>query len=246
MLNPLSSETRFPHTSFPVGGHTMGAFPNAAQCLLCSESPNSLISLYCSGDTPVTIEFPTDQGISTSMSLRYLQAVLGFFQNARCITVGRSSPVSARVSAPPDLKECMVNAVRSPALRACTLSAFVISGADMGVFPLMGAPVFGRLEILGKRYPCVMFQPSAVPTAMYYSTALMGHVAIRLVSYFTVMRWSAPSRIVFPHWKLKRNPHSFGSRNMRCMSVRLNPSPLFKVLNATVNRAISLANTTLS
>ena len=115
MLNLLSSETGLPHTSFPVGGHTMAAFPNAAQCLLCSESPNSLISLYCSGDTPVTIEFPTDPGISTSMSLRYLQAVLGFFQNARCITVGRSSPVSARVSASPDLKECMVNAVRSPA-----------------------------------------------------------------------------------------------------------------------------------
>ena len=129
----------------------MGAFPNAAQCLLCSESPNSLISLYCSGDTPVTIEFLTDPGITTSMSLRYLQAVVGFFQNARCITVGRSPPVSARVSAPPGLKEFMVRAVRSPALRACTLSAFVISGADMGVFPLMGAPVFGRLEILGKR-----------------------------------------------------------------------------------------------
>ena len=195
MLNPLSSETRLPHTSFPVGGHTIGAFPNAPQCLVCPESPNSFISLYCSGDTPVTIEFPTDPGISTSMSLRYLQAVLGFFQNARCITVGRSSPVSARVSAPPDLKECMVNAVCSPALRACTLSAFLISGADMGVFPLMGAPVFDRLEILGKRYPCVMFQPSAVPTAMYCSTALMGHVVIRSVSYSTVVRWSAPSRI---------------------------------------------------
>ena len=61
------------------------------------------------------------------------------------------------------------------------------SGADMGVFPLMGAPVFGRREILGKRYPCVMFQPSAVPTAMYCSTALIGHVVIRLVSYSTVM-----------------------------------------------------------
>ena len=75
----------------------MGAFPNAAQCLLCSESPKSLVSLYLSGDTPVTIELPTYPGISTSMSLRYLQAVPGFFQNARCITVGRSSPASARV-----------------------------------------------------------------------------------------------------------------------------------------------------
>ena len=122
----------------------MGAFPNGAQCLLCPDSPNSLISLYCSGDTPVTIEFPTDTGISTSMSLKYLQAVLGFFQNARCITVGRSSPASVRVSAPSDLKECMVNTVCSPALRACNFSAFVISGADMGVFLLMNVPVFGR------------------------------------------------------------------------------------------------------
>ena len=154
----------------------------------CSESPDSLISLYCSRDAPVTIEFSTDPGINTSMSLRYLQAVLSFFQNARCITVGRSSHARSRVSAPPDLKECMVNAVHSPALRACTLSAFVISGADMGVLPLMGAQVFGRREILGKRYPCVMFQPSAVPTAMYCSTALMGHVVIRSVSYSTVMR----------------------------------------------------------
>ena len=81
-----------------------------------------------------------------------------------------------------------MNVVRFPALRACTLSAFVISGADMGVFPLMGAPVFGRRDIRGKRYPCVMFQPSTVPTAIYCSTALMGHVVIRLVPYSTAMR----------------------------------------------------------
>ena len=98
--------------------------------------------MYCSGDTPVTIEFPEDPGINTSMRLRYLQAVLGFFQNSRYIIVGRSSPASARVSALPDLKECMVNAVRSPALRACTFS----------VFPLMVVPVVGRWEIVGKRY----------------------------------------------------------------------------------------------
>ena len=35
---------------------------------------------------------------------------------------------------------------------------------------------------------------------------------------------------------------SFGGLNMRCMSVRLSPSPRFVVLNATVSRAISLAN----
>ena len=92
------------------------------------------------------------------------------------------------LSGPSDLKECMVNAVRSPALRACTLSTFVISDADMGVFPLMVVLVFGRRELLGKkRYPCVMFHPSAVPIAMFCSTALTGYVVIRLVSCSTVM-----------------------------------------------------------
>ena len=117
----------------------MGVFPKAAPYLLRSNTLNSLISPYCSGDTPVTIEFPTDDPeFSTSMSLRFLQVVPDFFQNACCITVGRSSPASARVSGPSDLKESVVNAVRSPALRACTFTTFVISGADMGVFPLMG------------------------------------------------------------------------------------------------------------
>ena len=134
------------------------------------------------------MEFPADPRISAFMSLRYFYAVLGVFQNARCVTVGRSSPASARVSTPPDLKECMVNAVRSPALRAYTFSAFDTYAADMGVFPLMDVPVFGRWEILGKRYPSVMFQPSTVPTAMYCSIAQMRHVTIHLVSYSMVMR----------------------------------------------------------
>ena len=102
----LYSETGFSHTSFHVGGHTMGAFANAAQRLLCPDSLNSLSFLYFSRYTPVTMEFPTDPEISTS--------VLGFFQTARCIIVGRSSPAGARISAPPDLKKCMVNVVRSP------------------------------------------------------------------------------------------------------------------------------------
>ena len=176
----------------------MDVFPKAAPYLLSSNSLNSLISPCCYGGTLVTIDFSTDPGFSTSMSLRYLQAVLGFFQNARCITVGRSSPASARVSGPSDLKECMVNVVRSPALRACTFSIFVISDADIGVFSLMGVLVFGRRELLEKRYPCVMFHPSAVPIAMYSSTTLTGHVVIRLVSYSTVIRGSAPSRMSSP------------------------------------------------
>ena len=70
----------------------IGAFPIAARCLLCSDRPNSLNCLYCSGDIPVTVEFPTDPGISTSTSLVYLHAVLDFFQNARCTTVGAPPP----------------------------------------------------------------------------------------------------------------------------------------------------------
>ena len=91
----------------------------------------------------------------------------------------------------------MVNAVRSPALGTYTFSTFVISGADMGVFPLMGVLVFGRRELLGKRYPCVMFHPSAVPIAMYCSTSLPGHVAIRLVVLYCHVVIGAVS-YVFP------------------------------------------------
>ena len=82
-----------------------------------------------------------------------------------------------------------VNAVLSPSLLACTFSTFVVSGADIGVFPLMGVLVFGHREFLEKRYPCVMFHPSAVPIiAIYRSIALTRHVVIRFVSYSTVMR----------------------------------------------------------
>ena len=76
------------------------------------------------------------------MSLGSVRAVLGFFRNAHCIIVGRSSLASAYVSAPSDRKKCVVSAVRFPALRAC--SAFGISGADLGFFSLMDVPAFGR------------------------------------------------------------------------------------------------------
>ena len=39
----------------------------------------------------------------------------------------------------------------------------------------------------------------------------------------------APSLMVLPHWKLKRNPLRFGSLRMRCMSVWLSSSPRFVV-----------------
>ena len=181
----------------------MGAFPKAAPCLLCSNSPNSLFPPYCSGDTPVTIEFPTDPGFSTSLSLKYLQAVFGFFPNARCITAGRSSPASAGVSGPSDLKEYMVNAVRSPALRACTFSTFVIYGADMGVFPLMGSRVrpsgaprkmvpLCHVPSQCSPYCDVLLNCSYGACGHTPSVVLYGHEVIGAVSY------------VFPHWKLRR------------------------------------------
>ena len=101
----------------------------------------------------------TDPGTSTSTSLVSVHAVLGFFQNAHCIIVDGSSLASACVSVPSDRKKCVVNAGRFLALRVS--SAFGISGADMGVLPLMDVPAFDRWEIFGKRYASVVFQLSA-------------------------------------------------------------------------------------
>ena len=157
----------------------MDAFLNAAQCRLSWDSSNVLISLYCSGDTSVTIGFRTGPKISTYIRLRYFHAVLGFFQNTRCIIASRSSRASADVNVSPDLKEWMVNTTHSPSLRVWTLSALVMSGADMGVFPVMGVPVFGRWEIVEERHSSVMFQPSA--ECCYEAQS------IHLVSYSTVV-----------------------------------------------------------
>ena len=105
-------------------------------------------------------------------------AVLGFFRNERCIIVGRSSPASARVSALSDRKKCVVNAVRFPTLRAC--SAFDISGADMGVFPLIDVLAFDRWKVCGERYTSV--------GSSLVQTARMGHVVMQVMSFSTVMR----------------------------------------------------------
>ena len=121
------------------------------------------------------------------MSLVSVLAVLGFFQNALCTIVGRSSPASARVRAPSDRKKCVVNAGFFPALRAC--SAFGISDADMGFFPLMDIPAFGRWEIFGKRYASVVFQLSAdcsygardhTLSVVFYGHGMIGAVSHRL------------------------------------------------------------------
>ena len=150
------------------------------------------------------------------------------------IIVGRSSPASICVSAPPDLKKCMVNAVGSPALRVYTLSAFVISVADKGIFPPNGYSRVRCWEIFGKGYLSVMFQPSADCS----SYRARGHTLS--VAFYGHGMIGAASHQLSP-LKLKRRPRSFGGLNMRCMSVRLSPSPRFVVLNATVNRAMSLS-----
>ena len=162
------------------------------------------------------------------MSMVSLHAVLGFFRNARCINVGRSSPASGRVSAPSDRKTCVVNAVCSPSLRAC--SAIGISGADMEVFPLMDVPVFGRWEIFGKRYASFVFQPSAD-----CSYGARGHT-LDVVFHGHGMIGAVSHRL-FP-LETKVEAASFGGLNMRCMSIRLSR---FVMLNATVSRAMSLA-----
>lgn len=62
-----------------------------------------------------TLLKPAVPGDLTVASCMYLQAVLGLFQNARCMKVLKSSPARARDTAPPDLNECIVN---SPGARA--------------------------------------------------------------------------------------------------------------------------------
>ena len=154
-------------------------------------------------------------------------AVLGFFRNAHCIIVGRSSPASRRVSALLNEKKCVVSAVRFRALRAC--SAFGISGVDMGVFPLIDLPTFGRWKIFGKRYASVVFQLSADCSygarGHTLSIVFCGHLMIGAVLH----RLSPLEN--------KAEAASFGGLNIRCINVRLSSSPRFLVLNATVSVA---------
>ena len=122
--------------------------------------------------------------------------------------------------------------MQSLALLAC--SVFGISGADMEVFPLVGVPVLGRWEIVGKRYASAVFQPGAdccykarghTLSVVFYGHGMIGAVLYRL----------SPLEI-------KAEAASFGGLNMCCISVRLSPSRRFVVLNATVSKAISLAS----
>ena len=104
----------------------------------------------------------------------------------------------------------------------------------MGVFPLIDVPTFGRWKIFGKRYASVVFQLSAdcsygarglTLSVVFYGHGMIGAVLHRL-----------------SHLKIKRRPHHLVSFNIRCMNVRLSSSPRFLGLNATVSRAIPVAN----
>ena len=164
------------------------------------------------------------------MSLVSVYAVLSFSRITHCIVVGRFSPASARLSAPSDRKKCVVNAVRFPALHAC--STFGISGADMGVFPLMDVPALGRWEISGKMYASIVFQLSADCS---YGTR--GHT-LSVVFYGHEMIGAVSHRLSLLETKAEGS--SFGGLNMRYMSERLSRFPRFVGLNITVSSAISL------
>ena len=96
-----------------------------------------------------------------------------------------------------------------------------------------------------KKYPNVMSQSTGFPSLMNCSITLPGHVARCFSLYGTAIKWSAPLRSVFPHWKLNMNPLSLGSLNIRSISVRVSSSPRFVVTNATLKTAMSRASMTL-
>ena len=170
----------------------MGSVPNADHDLLCALHENSLICLYCSAETPFTTAFPTAPGNNTSMVLMYLYAVLGLFPKALSMMEERSSPLRALVVAPlPERKECVEKSAFSPAARAWVFKACLISAADMGALPRMGAPPYASREMLGNKYIQVISQPMADPMATSCSTAVTGHVAKHLWLYATEIRWSA-------------------------------------------------------
>ena len=95
------------HTHPKLVSYSKGSFPKADHDLLCSLRGNSLIYRNCFSETPATIECASEPGATTCIRRMYLQAVLGRFQNARCIMVVRSSPTSACDMTPTERKECM-------------------------------------------------------------------------------------------------------------------------------------------
>ena len=176
------------HTHPKLVSYSKCSFPKADHDLLCSLRGNSLIYRNCSSETPATIAYASEPGATTCTRRMYLQAVLGRFQNARCMMVVRSSPASACDMAPPERKECMENSFRSPAEAAEALRDRVIWAAESGEFPRRGL-VFPLLSVIvGNKYPLVMSHPNAEPILIYYFTARTGQIAKDWPSYATVSR----------------------------------------------------------
>ena len=93
--------------------------------MTCSaHSAGTHCNLYWSSVAPGTIEYPDGPGDTTCASCMYLHAVLGFFQNARCMMVDRSSPANARETAPHDLNECIEKSPCTSAAAALPISVF--------------------------------------------------------------------------------------------------------------------------
>ena len=100
----------------------------------------------------------------------------------------RSSPLKALVIAPPERKECIEKSAFSPAARAWLFKACVISAADMGALPRIGAPPSASREMLGNKNLRVISHPMADPMATSCSTAVTGHVAKQSWLYATEIK----------------------------------------------------------
>ena len=116
----------------------------------------------------------------------------------------------------------MVNAVRSLALCACTLRAFIISGVDMGVFLLIPClTVVRSSETVPLRHVPAQRSPYC-DVLLDCSYGTWGHT-LSVVLYCHEVIGAVSHRL--PPLEIRRKSLSFGSRNMCCVSVRLNPSP---------------------
>ena len=117
-------------------------------CMM-SESPPTL---DWSSVTPGSIEYLDNPGDTTCASCMYLHAVVGFFQNARCMMVDRSSPANARETAPPDLNECIEKSPCTPAAAALCFRSSVIRLAEKsGSEPSIGVQASPIVEMVGNR-----------------------------------------------------------------------------------------------
>lgn len=84
--------------------HSKGCLPKAAHDFICSLQGNSLIVQYSASVAPFTIECRFIPGDNVSISLMYLHAVRGFFQNALYMMADSELSARARAMPPPGEK----------------------------------------------------------------------------------------------------------------------------------------------